>query len=40
LREIAEELADLEWPDDDFADDLEAIQAAQGLIGEPPTWRD
>jgi antitoxin (DNA-binding transcriptional repressor) of toxin-antitoxin stability system len=27
LGELAERLADLEWPDDGFADDLEEIQA-------------
>lgn len=38
LREIASRLSGLAWPDDGFADDLEAIRAAQPPMGEPPTW--
>ena len=39
LRELAERLADLDWPDDGFADDLEAIQAEMNRQRvEPPEW--
>jgi antitoxin (DNA-binding transcriptional repressor) of toxin-antitoxin stability system len=31
---------ELPRPDDRFADDLEAIQAEQGLMPEPPEWPD
>ena len=36
-RELAERLAGLEWPDEDFANDLEAAKRAQS-IAEPPAW--
>ena len=38
LVELSALLADLDWPDDDFANDLERIQASQGRIGQPPPW--
>jgi hypothetical protein len=37
LREVAARLEGLTFPDEDFADDLEAIQAAQPLLG-PSPW--
>jgi antitoxin (DNA-binding transcriptional repressor) of toxin-antitoxin stability system len=39
LKEIAEKLKGLRWPDDDFADDLEAIHKEMNQpIPEPPEW--
>jgi hypothetical protein len=37
LREVAARLEGLTFPDEDFADDLEAIQASQGMLG-PSPW--
>lgn len=36
MAELAARLGDLRLPGDGFADDLEAIQAAQPALGEPP----
>lgn len=38
LSEVAAKLKGLRFPDEDFADDLEAIHAEQRPIGEPPSW--
>lgn len=37
VSELIAKVGDLEMPGDGFADDLEAIQAAQGLV-EMPEW--
>ncbi len=37
LGELASYLASLDWPDGDFADDLEAVQSAQ-VPASPPAW--
>jgi prevent-host-death family protein len=36
LRALVETLQQIAWPDAEFADDLEAIQASQPPIGEAP----
>ena len=39
VRELIAQVGDLQMPGDGFADDLEAVQAAQGLA-EVPEWPD
>ena len=39
VSELIARVGDLEMPGDGFADDLEAVQAAQGLV-EVPEWPD
>ena len=39
-RELIARIGDLELPGDGFADDLEAIQAAQQRMPEPAAWPD
>jgi antitoxin (DNA-binding transcriptional repressor) of toxin-antitoxin stability system len=38
LREFLARYGDLPRPDPEFADDLEAIQAEQSMMQEPPEW--
>lgn len=37
FRELAERVCELPQPDETFADDVEAVHAAQGEL-EPPPW--
>ncbi|MBI2917081.1 MAG: type II toxin-antitoxin system Phd/YefM family antitoxin [Chloroflexi bacterium] len=37
LGELLDRLPHMPWPDEDFADDLEAIQQSQGKVP-PPSW--
>ena len=39
LQEMAERLASIPWPDEDFADDLEEIHRAMNRPIEPPEWQ-
>ncbi len=38
MQELAERLAGIPWPDEDFADDLEAIHEAMNRPVTPPEW--
>ena len=38
LQESAERLAGIPWPDEDIADDLEAIHRAMNRPVKPPEW--
>ena len=38
--EFVERVRRLKWPDDKFADDLEAVLSEADVIEEPPRWPD
>ena len=39
LKELGAQLSGLEWPDEEFADDLEAVHEAMNRVPvEPPAW--